>query len=217
MKTKVLVLMVALVSIAAGMAIYQKQTPMVSRLTVVESDVQQSTVVASSLVLASESFPPQGFSFNPLDEPRTLPEARFTDGEGRAMTLADFRGRVVLLNVWATWCVPCRAEMPTLDRLQARMGSSEFQVVALSIDTQVEVVEAFFGELGLMALGIYSDKSVRTPMDLNIVGIPATLLIDRQGKEIGRVIGPAEWDSDEVMAAIRYYLDAPMVVQANSG
>ena len=147
------------------------------------------------------------FEFRPLDEPRPLPELGFTDADGRDLTLGDFRGRLVLLNIWATWCVPCRKEMPTLDRLQAKLGGSDFEVIALSIDRQgLAVVKPFYEELGLKALRIYLDASGKATQTLGTVGVPTTLLIDQQGREIGRVLGPAEWDSPEVEAVIRRYL-----------
>jgi len=145
-----------------------------------------------------------GFSFNTHETPRELPEVSFTDGEGRAMNLSAFKGKVILLNIWATWCGPCRQEMPTLDRLEAKLGGPDFQVVALSIDQGgVPVVKEFYEELGLENLGIYIDDRMRAPAQLGVVGIPGTLLIDREGREIGRKLGPAEWDSEEVLAEIR--------------
>ena len=150
------------------------------------------------------------FGFTPLDEPRLLPELRFVDGEGRARSIAGFRGRLVLLNIWATWCGPCRREMPTLDRLQARLGGPDFEVVALSIDRQgVPVVKEFYRELGLETLGIYVDKSGRASRDLNVLSLPTTVLIDQRGREIGRVIGPAEWDSLEVVKLVRRHMEGP--------
>ena len=142
------------------------------------------------------------------DPPAVLPTLDFVDGDGRSMTLADFRGRVILLNVWATWCVPCRKEMPTLDRLQAKLGGSDFQVIALSIDRQgMAVVKPFYRDVGLAALGIYIDQSGKATQLLHAVGVPMTLLIDREGREVARKMGPAEWDSPEMTAIIRRYLD----------
>jgi len=149
-----------------------------------------------------------GFSFNTHETPRELPEISFTDGEGRAMTLSAFKGKVILLNIWATWCGPCRKEMPTLDRLEAKLGGPDFKVVALSIDQGgIPVVRQFYQDLGLRNLDIYIDDSVRAPAQLGVVGIPGTLLIDRQGREIGRKLGPAEWDSEKVLAEIRRYFE----------
>ena len=149
-----------------------------------------------------------GFSFNTYDEPRPLPRVPFTDGDWRELTLEAFRGKVVLLNIWATWCVPCREEMPTLDRLQAKLGGPDFQVVALSIDQEgIFAVKKFYEELALESLDIYVDDSMRAPSLLGVIGIPATLLIDREGREIGRKLGPAEWDSEEVVTLIRRYVE----------
>lgn len=143
-----------------------------------------------------------------LDPPTAVPALQFVDGDGRSMTLGDFRGRVILLNVWATWCVPCRKEMPTLDRLQARLGGPDFQVIALSIDRQgLAVVKPFYRDVGLTALGIYIDRSGKATQLLHAVGVPITLLIDREGREVARKMGPAEWDSPEMTAIIRRYLE----------
>jgi thiol-disulfide isomerase/thioredoxin len=145
--------------------------------------------------------------FTSLEQPRPMPELQFVDGEGHALTLAEFRGRVVLLNIWATWCVPCRKEMPTLDRLQAKLGSRDFQVVALSIDRAgIPPVGQFYKELGLTALGTYVDQSGKAAGSLGTIGIPTTLLVDRDGQEVARKVGPAEWDSPEVIALIRRQL-----------
>lgn len=139
-----------------------------------------------------------------VDPPKALPDLRFVDGEGRKRALADFKGKVVLLNVWATWCTPCRKEMPTLDRLQNTLGGADFQVVALSIDRQgLDVVRKFYGEIGIKHLAVYVDRSSRAVRDLSAAGLPTTLLIDRAGREIGRLVGPAEWDAPGMMAFIR--------------
>lgn len=156
-----------------------------------------------SAPIALEAKPSTGaeFSFSLLEESRPLPELQLVDGEGRALTTADFRGKLVLLNIWATWCVPCRREMPTLDRLQARLGGPDFEVVALSIDREgVAAVTAFYEELGLEALRVYVGHPTNAARDLGIVGIPTTLLVDRKGRETGRLVGPAEWDSPEMIS-----------------
>ena len=145
-----------------------------------------------------------------LDQPSPLSAIHFIDGDGRAMTLADFRGRVILLNVWATWCVPCRKEMPALDRLQAALGGPDFQVIALSIDRQgAAVVKPFYRELGLKALGIYIDESATATQALHTIGIPTSVLIDREGREIARQMGAAEWDSPTMIDLIRSHIAPP--------
>jgi thiol-disulfide isomerase/thioredoxin len=151
---------------------------------------------------------------NPLelsvfDQPRALPEVHFADQEGRALTLADFRGRVALLNVWATWCVPCRKEMPALDRLQARLGGKDFLVIPLSIDREgVAPVKRFYQELGLEKLGIYVDPSGKGSRSLAVPGVPTTLLIDRHGREVARKMGAAEWDGEEMVSLVERTMHA---------
>ena len=124
-----------------------------------------------------------------FDQPHALPEVRFQDDQGRDLTLGDFRGRVVVLNVWATWCVPCRKEMPTLDRLQARLGGKDFLVVALSIDRKgAEAVRGFYQEVGVENLAIYVDPSGRGSRGLGLPGVPTTLLIDQEGRSYRRIL-----------------------------
>lgn len=151
------------------------------------------------------------FELSVFDQPRDLPEIRFVDSESRSLTLADFRGKVVLLNVWATWCVPCRHEMPSLDRLQAQLGGEDFVVLALSIDRAgLPAIKRFYEELGLQHLGIYADASGATSRALGAPGLPTTLLIDRAGREVARKMGAAEWDSPDMIARLRQQIEAPL-------
>ena len=141
---------------------------------------------------------------------RDLPASGFVNGDGADLSLADFRGKVVLLNVWATWCVPCRREMPTLDRLQARLGGPDFHVLPLSIDRGgAEVVRRFYDEIGLKHLGVYVGAERATMSDFGVIGLPTTLLVSRDGKEIGRLVGPAEWDSPEAVSLFRSVVAKP--------
>ena len=143
-----------------------------------------------------------GFVFK--SAPEKLPTAPFVDAEGRERTLADWKGKVVLLNLWATWCAPCRKEMPALDRLQADLGSEKFEVVAVSVDrTGIEGARKFLGEINVMRLAVLADPTARMATTLKAIGLPATLLIDAEGHEIGRMVGPAEWDAPEAKALIR--------------
>lgn len=131
----------------------------------------------------------------------------FENAQRKTVSLADFQGKAILLNVWATWCAPCRKEMPSLDRLQATMGSSQFEVVALSIDrTGLDVVTPFFTEIGIKNLDIYLDKPAAVMRRAAVIGLPTTLLIDGQGRELHRWVGPKEWDSAEAIEEIRGYL-----------
>ena len=140
--------------------------------------------------------------------PQPLPSFEFADGDGQTLSLAAFRGKVVLLNIWATWCVPCREEMPSLDRLQAALGGADFQVVPLSLDRKgVAVVMTFYAEIGLAHLPIYIDDTGRAAWDLRLFGIPTTLLLDRDGREVGRLVGPADWDSPGAKQMIQSFLE----------
>ena len=160
--------------------------------------------------------PEREFAFAPLEEARPMPALQFQDAGGQKVTLADFRGRTVLLNIWATWCVPCRREMPSLDRLQAKLGGPEFEVVALAVDAGgVEAIKAFFEELDVAALRIYVDPTGNAANDLAVLGLPTTILVDRHGREVGRSVGPEKWDGPEALQLICKHLAEPSV-KANS-
>ena len=155
-----------------------------------------ATFVAT-LRLASAQEPPKNFIF--VDKPVPVAEITFDDAEGQARKLADFKGKVLLANIWATWCGPCRTEMPALDRLQARLGGSDFEVISVSIDRGgTETIRKFYSEIGVRNLAMYIDPSGQVLRQTRALGLPTTLLIDRNGQEIGRVTGPAEWDTPEI-------------------
>jgi thiol-disulfide isomerase/thioredoxin len=131
-----------------------------------------------------------------------LPDLAFKDGKGRELQLADWRGRTVLLNLWATWCVPCRREMPALDALQALLGGADFEVVAINIDTRDQQKPlAFLKDVAITHLAYYSDPSARVFEELKTAGkafgMPTTVIVDPSGCEIGTMAGPAEWASDD--------------------
>lgn len=159
--------------------------------------------------LAAESKPAAegSFVFRAHEEPRPLAELGFGDGGGRKHTLSDFRGKLVLLNIWATWCVPCREEMPALDRLQRKLGGPSFEVLALSIDAGgAAAVKSFYDEVGVRSLAVYVDPAMRVTGALGTVGVPTTPLVDRDGREVGRHTGPARWDGPEAVSMIEGYL-----------
>jgi thiol-disulfide isomerase/thioredoxin len=140
--------------------------------------------------------------------PFQVPDLAFKDGQGRDRTLADFRGRTVLLNLWATWCVPCRREMPALDALEANLGGPKFQVVAVNIDTRdPQKPLAFLKQVGVTHLAYYADESAQVFEDLKTAGkafgMPTTLIVDPKGCEIGDMAGPAEWSSDDGVKLVR--------------
>ncbi|MBI3705063.1 MAG: TlpA family protein disulfide reductase [Rhizobiales bacterium] len=145
---------------------------------------------------------------NVAKSPLKLPALAFQDAQGKPLTLEHWRGRTVLLNLWATWCVPCRKEMPALDALQQRLGGPGFEVVAVNIDTRdLDKPKTWLAEVGVCKLAYYSDPSARTFQDLKAVGrafgMPTTLLIDGQGCELGSIAGPAEWASDDAIKLIQ--------------
>jgi thiol-disulfide isomerase/thioredoxin len=141
-------------------------------------------------------------------EPRPLPELAFKDDKGNPLSMADWRGRVVLFNLWATWCAPCRAEMPSLNALQQKLGGDDFEVLAISVDRKgVEASGQFLSVTGAKDLKLYVDESFKVARDLKAPGLPVSILVDRQGREVGRVTGPAEWDSDEAVALIRSVIE----------
>jgi thiol-disulfide isomerase/thioredoxin len=155
--------------------------------------------------LAALIIPLAAAAFNfTASEPRPVPELTFFDEAGNEVMLADFAGDVVVLNLWATWCAPCRREMPSLDRLQAALGEDGLRVIALSLDRgDVAKVRAFFEELEIANLAIYQDPQARAGRELGAPGLPTTIVIDRTGQEVGRLLGPAEWDSEEALALLR--------------
>ena len=138
------------------------------------------------------------------DQPKAVAAINFSDVQGRSRSLADFKGKLILLNIWATWCIPCRSEMPALDRLQVALGGSDFEVVPLSIDRGgIDTVRKFYAEIGIRNLAMYIDKSGSTVRQLRGVGLPMTLLVDRSGYEFARIIGPAEWDTPQIGELLR--------------
>ena len=145
------------------------------------------------------------FVFRKAPEP--LPEVAFTDGAGAPMSLKAWQGRVVLLNLWATWCAPCRKEMPGLARLQQELGSPRFEVVALAVDRAgIEAARKFLATIEPAGLALYVDATARAGTALKAVGMPTTLLIDAEGREVGRLTGPAEWDSPEAKRLVQSLL-----------
>jgi thiol-disulfide isomerase/thioredoxin len=139
--------------------------------------------------------------------PLRLPELAFEDAEGKPKKLSDWRGKTVLVNLWATWCVPCRKEMPALDELQAKLGGKDFEVVAINIDTRdAEKPKNFLKEAKLTRLGYFTDQKAKVFQDLKNIGralgMPTSVLVDPKGCEIGTIAGPAEWASDDAIKLI---------------
>ena len=146
------------------------------------------------------------------DEARLLPDLTFARADGEKKTLADWRGRTVLFNLWATWCVPCRKEMPALAALERQLGGKDFEVVAVNIDTRdLEKPKTWLKDFGIEGLTYYADPSAKVFQDLKAVGkafgMPTTLLIDPAGCELAVLSGPAEWASEDAVKLIRAALD----------
>src|SRR5437660_5382684 len=140
--------------------------------------------------------------------PLRLPDLAFEDADGKPRKLSEWRGRTVLVNLWATWCVPCRKEMPALENLQTRLGGPNFEVVAVNIDTRdPEKPKNFLKEANLTKLGYFTDQKAKVFRDLKAIGralgMPTSVLVDPHGCEIATIAGPAEWASDDALKLIR--------------
>lgn len=149
---------------------------------------------------------PSGFAF--AAEPAAAPAARFKAASGQRLSLADFRGKVVLLNIWATWCGPCREEMPSLDRLQALHRDDGLAVVAVSVESDgTTPARRFFEISGIRNLPLYIDSGRSTQSAFGARAIPMSVLIDRNGMIVGQMVGSTEWDSPAALALVRRYLE----------
>lgn len=141
----------------------------------------------------------------------SAPEARrdvstlcFKDSRSKRVCISEWKGRVVLLNLWATWCVPCRLELPDFEKLKESLGSRELDIVALAVDRGgVASVRNFYQKSGIRHLSIYVDEELLAMQELEARGIPTTLLIDRKGREIRRLSGPNQWDTAEQLTTIQ--------------
>lgn len=171
----------------------------------------ENTLCQSSAPLAARLRPyakGEVAAINVASSPALVRDLTFQRPDGTATSLAGFRGRTVLLNLWATWCAPCRKEMPALDQLQARLGGDTFEVVAVNIDTRDgKRAETFLNDLGVTNLTRYKDPSAEIFQDLRSAGkafgLPTTLLIDGQGCELANLAGPAEWASEDAVAFVK--------------
>lgn len=140
------------------------------------------------------------------EAPPVLPTSTFETADGRKMTLADYRGKTVVLNVWATWCPPCIKEMPSLDRLQDMRGGDDFEVITISIDRTKYEPAKFFADNDIQNLAPYHDGSFGIPGNLQLRGYPTTVIYNRDGREIAILEGEAEWDSKEALALMDYLI-----------
>ncbi len=147
-------------------------------------------------------------AFRPTDKPDLVRDLTFQAADGSQTSLKAFAGKTLLVNLWATWCVPCRAEMPALDRLEGALGGDAFSVVAVNVDVRdPERAHAFLKEIGVSKLAFYADPSFAIFNELKkrglALGLPTTILVDGKGCRIGGIEGPAEWDSQDAKALIK--------------
>jgi thiol-disulfide isomerase/thioredoxin len=147
-------------------------------------------------------------AFAPNGTPRRATPLEFKDGAGRTVSLDEFKGRVVLINLWATWCVPCRKEMPALDELESKLGGRDFAVLAINLDQRGgDKPRRFLEEIKVKSLVYYEDPTTGVFQKLKQAGrapgLPSTILVDWQGCELGFMPGPAEWASEDALALIR--------------
>lgn len=164
---------------------------------------------AQLLVGAMENFTPAAIT-TPVAAPVAVqvPDTLFQDFRGDEFSLSDFRGKTVLINFWATWCGPCKREMPSLDRLQSKFSTERFVVLPISIDRYgANAVLPFFEDIGVKELTSYYDPPNALGRAMGTVGLPTSVLVDANGFEIGRLVAPAEWDSPEAVALIKSILE----------
>ena len=153
--------------------------------------------------------------FIPASPPAQAPAVSFVDLAGNTVSLAEFAGKFVLVNLWATWCEPCLREMPSLERMQSRLGD-KITVVAISEDRGGnKTVEPFIDKLGLKSFKTYLDPKSDAGRAFRVEGLPTSFLIDREGRVLGRVDGAAEWDSPKLLGVLRSFLGADEVIKAS--
>jgi thiol-disulfide isomerase/thioredoxin len=146
-------------------------------------------------------------TFVKLAEPRAAEVLSFTDADGKPHQLADWRGKVVLLNLWATWCAPCKVEMPSLDRLQAKLGGDGFTVLALSLDrTGIEKPAEFFKGNSISHLAVYNDADSTATNVFRVSGLPVSVILDGAGREVARLTGPADWDNPATIGKVEEFI-----------
>jgi thiol-disulfide isomerase/thioredoxin len=142
--------------------------------------------------------------FKKAATPKPLPDLAFQDADDKPLRFADFRGRALLINFWATWCAPCVKEMPSLDRLQAMFPENKFLILPLSIDGPTRPkVAPFYKDQKLTHLGIYFDKGRKAMQALDVSLLPTSILVDPTGRELGRLEGDADWDMPEGVALMK--------------
>lgn len=144
--------------------------------------------------------------------PKEVSQNKFVTEDGGEATLGDYRGKVILLNFWATWCAPCRHEMPMLSELQSELGGEDFEVLTLATGrNMVPAMKKFFDEIGVTNLPLHRDPKQAVAREMAVFGLPATIVLDREGREIARLQGDADWSSENARAILSAVIamDAP--------
>ncbi|MCV3734626.1 TlpA family protein disulfide reductase [Rhizobium sp. TRM96647] len=204
-----LIALAALAGILAGAAaVYVMESRSGNGGATVAGGGGQCPMASDTAATLAPFFTGQVAAMMAADDPRPLPQLSFNGPDGQPRAIADFAGKTLLVNLWATWCVPCREEMPALNALQKELGSDRFEVVAINIDTGTdEKPKAFLDETGVHDLGYYRDSSMGVFNALKkeglAFGLPVTLLMDDKGCLVAAMNGPAAWDSEDAKALIR--------------
>ncbi len=212
-----IVLLAALAGVIAGIgAVYVMERPSgnvvaqnVSTNVSAESDEASAQCVLKADKLKALDTAATGgvAAMRAAEKPISVSHIAFAGPDGKQMTLGDFKGKTLLVNLWATWCAPCREEMPALDKLEAEKGGADFEVVAINIDTgSDDKPKGFLNEIGIKNLALHRDASMSSFNELKrknlAFGLPVTLLVDKDGCQIASMNGPAPWDSPEAAKLI---------------
>lgn len=184
--------------LVGALAIYVKEAPSGKETSLASGDVSQCTLSDAKKAKLDAAATDGVAAMRPVSEPKQFSSLAFNDSAAKPITLANFKGKTVLLNIWATWCVPCRAEMPELDALQAQSGSDKFEVVAVNVDNDgAEKAKAFLSEIGIRNLKSYGDPTMALFNDVKreglALGLPVSLLIGPDGCLLSAMNGPAAW------------------------
>lgn len=174
--------------------------------------------ISAGTAAAVEPPPVSGWmeQFSFIDPPRPAPQTSFTAGNGQMVTLGDFKGHVLLVNFWATWCSPCVRELPSLDKLQGKLADEGLLVIAVSQDRRgAEIARPFLNKLRVNRLGLFLDTGMNLGRQFGVRALPWTFLIDREGRVVGDLAGYAEWDTEEGIALIRHYLGQRQTTEPN--
>lgn len=174
--------------------------------------VVAGAVTGAVLTFSAASTPPTlrgGYGeYQPASDPIAAPLVAFLDPDGNTIKLDAFMNRIVVLNFWATWCAPCIKELPSLDRLQASLDPDQARVVLVTIDRKgTEVAQPFLKDLGIKNLTTYADLQAELAQSLGAIGLPMTVILDREGRVRGQLQGDADWDSDAAKALVRHYVE----------